>query len=284
MDFNTYKSSFLCSSDSYDKSNIVIAGIPMDFTVSFKPGSRFGPNKIREVSIGLEEYSVYQDKSLFDKNFFDIGDLELPFGNIDKCIEIIYEFAKKLFDDGKLPIFLGGEHLISLPLIKAAHDKYYDLTILHFDAHADMRDQYLGEKFSHATVMRRVGEFVGYKNIYQFGIRSGSQDEIIFAKKNSNLFLIQEVDSLCKILPQLKNRKIYLTIDIDVVDPAYAPGTGTPEPGGITSSQIMDIIKGMNKLDIIGLDLVEVSPYFDISDRTALLAAKMVRELILMLD
>jgi len=230
MDFNLYKTSFLCSSDCYDKNRVVIAGIPMDFTVSFKPGSRFGPNKIREVSVGIEEYSVYQNKSLFDKQFSDLGDLELPFGNTKKALNMIYEVAKKLFYDGKLPIFLGGEHLISLPLIQAAFEKYGDLAIIHFDAHADMRDNYLGETLSHATVMRRVGEIVGFDNIYQFGIRSGSRDEIIFSKDHSHLFFIDQIDKFYDIIQNLKEKKIYLTLDIDVIDPAFAPATGTPEP------------------------------------------------------
>ncbi|WAM30650.1 agmatinase [Caldicellulosiruptor naganoensis] len=283
MNFKLYKNSFLCSSEDYLNSKVVLAGIPLDFTVSFKPGSRFGPSKIREVSSGLEEYSVYQNKNLFNKVFCDMGDLELPFGNVDKCIDIIFEFGKKVFQDDKIPIFLGGEHLISFPLIKAAKEMYDELVVLHFDAHADMRDDYMGEKLSHATVMRRAGEVIEFKNLYQFGIRSGSEDEILFAKENSNIFFIYEMEKLFEVLPKLQNKKIYLSIDIDVVDPAFAPGTGTPEPGGLTSSQFLEIILKMKDLDIIGADIVEVSPYYDISDRTSLLAAKIVRELILLL-
>lgn len=284
MIFNLYKSSFLCSSNDYENSKVIIAGIPMDFTVSFKPGSRFGPSKIREVSVGLEEYSVYQDKNLFSKLFCDIGDLELPFGNTNKCIEVIYGFAEKLFKDGKIPIFLGGEHLVSFPLIKAAREVYNDIAVLHFDAHADMRDDYLGEKFSHATVMRRVGEIIGFGNLYQFGIRSGSEEEISFAKRNSNIYFVHEIEKFFEVIEKLKSKKVYLSIDIDVVDPAFAPGTGTPEPGGLTSLQLLEIILKMKHLDIIGADIVEVSPYYDISDRTSLLAAKIVRELILLIE
>jgi len=284
MSFNLYKPFFLCASEKYEDSLIVLAGIPMDFTVSFKPGSRFAPAKIREVSIELEEYSIYQDKSLYDKTFCDMGDLELPFGNVGKSIDIIYEFARKIFGDDKTPIFLGGEHLISFPLIKAAKEIYGDLVVLHFDAHADMRDDYLGEKFSHATVMRRAGEVIGFNNLYQFGIRSGSEEEILFARKNSNIFFVYETEKLFEIIKKLRNKKVYLSIDIDVVDPAFAPGTGTPEPGGLTSSQFLEIILKMKELDIVGADVVEVSPYYDISDRTSLLAAKIVRELILLIE
>uniref|UniRef100_A0A7C5V115 Agmatinase n=1 Tax=Caldicellulosiruptor owensensis TaxID=55205 RepID=A0A7C5V115_9FIRM len=284
MSFNLYKPFFLCASEKYEDSLIVLAGIPMDFTVSFKPGSRFAPAKIREVSIELEEYSIYQDKSLYDKTFCDIGDLELPFGNIERSIETIYQFACKLFEDKKVPIFLGGEHLISFPLIKAAaNSNDGEFYVLHFDAHADMREEYLGEKFSHATVMRRVGEVIGFKNIYHFGIRSGSKEEIEFAKKNSNLYFVDKWDKIDDVIKNLKSKKVYLSIDIDVFDPAFAPGTGTPEPGGILSSDFFDILFKLKDLDIIGADIVEVAPYYDISDRTALLAAKIVRELILMM-
>lgn len=285
MGFHLYKPFFLCATENYQASTIVLAGIPMDFTVSFKPGSRFAPSKIREVSIELEEYSIYQDKSLYDKTFCDMGDLELPFGNIEKSIETIYQFACKLFEERKVPIFLGGEHLISFPLIKAAANSTdEELYVLHFDAHADMREEYLGEKFSHATVMRRVGELIGFKNIYQFGIRSGSKEEIEFAKKNSNLYLVDKWGKIDDVIKNLKGKKVYLSIDIDVFDPAFAPGTGTPEPGGIPSSDFFDILLKLKDLYIIGADIVEVAPYYDISDRTALLAAKIVRELILMIE
>ncbi|WAM32863.1 agmatinase [Caldicellulosiruptor morganii] len=284
MNFKLYKSSFLCATEDYINSKVVLAGVPMDFTVSFKPGSRFGPSKIREVSVGLEEYSVYQNKNLFNKVFYDMGDLELPFGNVDRCINMIFEFGKKVFKDDKIPIFLGGEHLISFPLIKAAKETYDDLVVLHFDAHADMRDDYMGEKLSHATVMRRVGEEIGFKNLYQFGIRSGSEEEISFAKENGHVFFIYEIERFFEVLSELQNKSVYLSIDIDVVDPAFAPGTGTPEPGGLTSMQLIDIILKMEKLNIIGADIVEVSPYYDISDRTTLLAAKIIRELVLLVD
>ncbi|MEZ0536090.1 agmatinase [Caldicellulosiruptoraceae bacterium PP1] len=281
MPSNIYKSQFLLSSDNYESSKIVIAGIPMDFTVSFKPGSRFGPSKIREVSASIEEYSVYQDKNLSDSKYIDLGDLELPFGNTKKSIDLIYEFAYDIFKDGKIPIFLGGEHLVSYPLVEAAFNFYNDIVVLHFDAHADMRDEFLGEKLSHATVMRRIGEKIGFTNIYQFGIRSGCKDEIYFAKENSNLNLIKAFEPLKKVLPYLKDRKIYLSIDIDVLDPAYAPGTGTPEAGGISSQEMIDSILLLRGLNIVGIDIVEVSPYYDNSDRTSLLAAKLIREIIL---
>lgn len=284
MNFNFYRPLFICATENYQESTIVISGVPMDFTVSFKPGSRFAPAKIREVSIELEEYSIYQDKSLFDVTFCDLGDLELPFGNVERSIEIIYQFAYNLFKDGKVPILLGGEHLISFPIMKAAVDFYgKELYVLHFDAHADMREEYLGEKLSHATVMRRIGELIGFKNIYQFGVRSGSKEEIEFARNNSKFYSIDMWEEIDSILEDLKGKNLYLSVDIDVFDPAFAPGTGTPEPGGISSIEFFKILPKLKALNIIGADIVEVAPYYDISDRTALLAAKILRELILMI-
>jgi len=283
MEFNLYKCSYLSSISNYEISKYVIAGIPMDSTVSFKPGSRFGPQKIREVSQSIEEYSIYQDKNLNSVNFTDIGDLEIPLGNTNECINYIYEFSYKLYNDKKVPIFLGGEHLVSFPLIKACSNFYSDLVVFHFDAHADMRDAYLNQKLSHATVMRRVGEIIGYNNIFQFGIRSGSEEEINFAKNNTNIFLNEVFRPLQLALKKIpKNKNIYLSIDIDVIDPAYAPATGTPEAGGISSLEMIKSILLLQDYNIVGVDVVELAPYYDIADSTALLAAKMIREILLL--
>ena len=273
---------FMGSQEKYEFGNAIIIGAPMDWTCSFRPGSRFGPQKIREVSIGIEEFSFYQEKSLEDKSYFDCGDLDLPFGNVEGSLKIIENAAKEIFSDNKLPIFLGGEHLISLPIIKQAYEKYGNkLKIIHFDAHADLREGYLGATLSHASVMRRVCEFISPTNIYQVGIRSGTKEELEFAKANTNFYPFEVVTSVEEISKIIKNEPVYITLDIDVVDPAYADGTGTPEPGGCTSSDIVKSILLLKDLEIIGVDLVEVSPVYDASYKTAVLAAKIVRELIL---
>jgi agmatinase len=272
---------FIGSSDNYEAADIVLLGIPMDFTVSFRPGSRMGPQAIRNISIGLEEYSCYLNKDLADKKYYDCGDLLLPFGNVKHSLKIIEEAARELFIDKKSPIFIGGEHLVSYPLIKVAMESYPDLVVFHFDAHADLRMEYMGEKNSHATVMRRVSELIGGKNVYQFGIRSGEAGEFLFAKEHTNLFMEEVVSSLRKVISDLKDRPVYMTLDIDVVDPAFAPGTGTPEPGGCSSREIIECIHLMGDANIIGFDLVEVLPMHDLSERTALLAAKIIREAIL---
>jgi agmatinase len=269
------------SSDNYNTSNHVIVGAPMDFTVSFRPGSREGPQAIRMVSTGLEEYSIYQEKDLADYNYYDLGDIILPFGNVSESLYCIETIAEKIIKDDKFPIFLGGEHLISLPVIRAMAKKHPDLAVIHFDAHADLRHDYLGEKESHATVMRYVSEFLGSKRIYQFGIRSGTKDEFEYAKSHTNMFIDQLLGPLSQVVANWDQRPVYISLDIDVVDPAYAPGTGTPEPGGCTSKEIIEAIIMLRNLPVVGMDLVEVLPMIDQSQRTALLASKLVREAIL---
>lgn len=282
---STYTCKFLESCTTYDEADSVIVGVPMDFTCSFRPGARFGPQKIREVSIGIEDYSVYQDASLRDISFFDTGDIDLPLGDVPGSLERISKAAREIVEDGKIPVFLGGEHLISTPVIKEVYSKYGDeLIILHFDAHADLREDYLGCLNSHATAIRRVCDFLPSKNIYQFGIRSGTREEFLYAEKNTNMYKFEVLEPLKNIVESLKGKPVYVTLDIDVVDPAFANGTGTPEPGGISSKKLFKSLMLLKGLNIIGFDVVEVSPPYDASDRTALLAAKVVRELLLLLN
>ncbi|MBO8125763.1 MAG: agmatinase [Firmicutes bacterium] len=272
---------FLGASKDYTASKKVIIGAPMDWTVSFRPGSRFGPASIRDVSPGLEEYSVYQDKSLADVAFYDAGDLALPFGNPGASLDLIKEAVSLLHADGKVPLLLGGEHLVSWPAIAAAHSVYPDLVVIHLDAHADLRSDYLGESLSHASVIRRVCELVPEVEVYQFGIRSGEGAEFIYARERTRLFPFKVLEPLRKVLPELKGRPVYLTLDIDVADPAFAPGTGTPEPGGVTSSELIEAITLFSECRLIGADIVEVAPDYDLSRRTPFLAAKLLREILL---
>ena len=272
---------FMGATDDYQTAAAVLLGIPMDFTVSFRAGSRMGPQQIRQVSPGIEEYSCYLDQDLADHDYFDAGDLILPFGNVPESLRIIQEAAQSIFADNKFPLFIGGEHLVSLPLIQAAYEKYPDLAVVHFDAHADLRMEYLGEKYSHATVMRRVAEMIGGENIFQFGIRSGEAAEFAFARKHVNTFCFDVLEPLEKAIPQLQGRPVYVTLDIDVVDPAFAPGTGTPEPGGCTSKEIIRCIHLLGQCQVVAFDLVEILPMVDLSERTALLGAKLIREALL---
>ncbi len=269
---------FMGSQATHEKADYILFGVPMDFTVSFQSGTRFGPQAIRLVSGSLEEYSFYQQSSLKDVKYFDAGDLDLPLGNTLLSLERIEKVAKAFHALNKLPIAMGGEHLVSFPLVKAAKKRYPDLTVFHFDAHADLREDYGGEAFSHATVMQHIGNLVGFKNLYQFGIRSGSAEELAFAKTNVNFFFDEILKPLKKVADNWMGRPIYLSIDIDVVDPAFAPGTGTPEPGGCTSKEILQAMLLMINLPVVAIDLVEVSPQQDQSQRTAVLAAKLIRE------
>ena len=213
--------------------------------------------------------------------FRSAGDVILPFGAVKENLRRISLVTARVLDDGKTPLVLGGEHLISCAVIKEVAARHPGLAVVHFDAHADLRDEFLGERFSHATVMRRVIEAVGGKNLYQFGIRSGDRGEFAFARSNTNTYIDRVVEPFTESLPRLKGRPVYISLDIDVVDPSFAPGTGTPEPGGCSTREIIKAAHLLGELDIVGFDLVEVSPFYDPSDRTALLAAKIIRESIM---
>ncbi|MGO4370215.1 agmatinase [Paenibacillus sp. 2TAB19] len=274
---------FILSSEDYEASKAVIYGMPMDFTVSFRPGSRFGPPRIREVSIGLEEYSPYLDRSLEDITYFDAGDLLLPFGNAARSLEVIGEFVSGVLADDKMPVGLGGEHLVSWPIFQEVYKKYPDLAIIHFDAHADLRESYEGEPLSHSTPLRKAATLMGGNNIYQFGIRSGSREEWQYARENINFHPFEVLEPLKKVLPELAGRPVYLTIDIDVLDPSAAPGTGTAEAGGITSKELIEAVHAIARsgVNVVGCDLVEVAPAYDPTEQTQIVAAKVIREMLL---
>lgn len=274
---------FICSSSDYASSQVVIYGMPMDYTVSFRPGARFGPTRIREVSIGLEEYSPYLDRSLDEIEYFDAGDLPLPFGNAARSLEMIGQYVKSLLADNKFPLGMGGEHLVSWPVIREIAARYPDLAIIHIDAHADLREQYEGEPLSHSTPIRKAADLIGGVNIYQFGIRSGTKEEFRYARENINLYPFEVLEPLQKVLPKLGNRPVYVTIDIDVLDPSAAPGTGTAEAGGITSKELLAAIHAIARSDVkvVGADLVEVAPIYDSSEQTQITAAKLIREMLL---
>ncbi len=275
---------FIMSRKNYDEAEAVIYGMPMDYTVSFRPGSRFGPNRIREASIGLEEYSPYMDKHLEDVNYVDMGDMMFPFGNAAKSLDIIEGYLDKLLEDGKFPLGLGGEHLVTWPVIKAMHRKYPDMALIHIDAHADLREQYEGEVLSHSTPVRKACGLIGPENVYSFGIRSGMREEFEYARTSGmTLEKFSVAEPLKKHLPSLAGRPVYVTIDIDVLDPAYAPGTGTAEAGGISSKELLDAIMAIAQSDmrIIGADLVEVAPAYDSGEQTSIAASKFIREILL---
>lgn len=272
---------FIGCDNDYNESKIVIFGAPFDGTTSYRPGTRFASAAMRNESIGIETYSPYLDKDMEDYNFFDGGDLEFVFGNPAKNIEIIKEYTLSILKDNKIPAMIGGEHLVTLGAVQAVAEKYSDLHIIHFDAHADLRQDYLGEKLSHATVIRRVWEIVGDNKIYQFGIRSGERDEFLFAKDHTymNKFDMKTLD---EVVEKLKNKPVYITIDLDVLDSSVFPGTGTPEAGGITFKELVNAIMMFQKLEnIVAFDINELSPMLDASGASTACACKVLREMLL---
>ncbi|MFB6466273.1 agmatinase [Cytobacillus sp. Hz8] len=275
---------FIGSHPNFEESKVVLYGMPMDWTVSYRPGSRFGPARIREVSIGLEEYSPYLDRELQDVKYFDAGDIPLPFGNPQKSLDLIEEYVDKILAHDKFPLGMGGEHLVSWPVFKAMYKKYPDLAIIHMDAHTDLRESYEGEPLSHSTPIRKAADLIGPENIYSFGIRSGMKEEFEWAKKvGLHISKFEVHQPLKTILPKLAGRPVYVTIDIDVLDPAHAPGTGTVDAGGITSKELLASIHEIAHSDVkvVGADLVEVAPVYDHSEQTVNTASKLIREMIL---
>lgn len=270
-----------CDKD-YAESRIVVFGAPFDGTASYRPGARFASQAIRNESYSIETYSPYQDRDLEDITVFDAGDLELPYGNPAKVLDIIGEFTLKVLEDGKIPFMIGGEHLISLGAVRAAVKKYKDLHIIHFDAHSDLRDEYLGETLSHATVIRRCWDLVGDDRIFQFGIRSGSRDEIYWGRDHvyTCFFNFSGLDDIIK---KLKGKPVYLTIDLDVLDTSVFPGTGTPEAGGVTFCELLYAVKKVSELDLVAADMTELSPPLDQSGASTALACKLLREILLYL-
>jgi len=275
---------FIGSHPTWEDAKVILYGMPMDWTVSYRPGSRFGPNRIREVSIGLEEYSPYLDRELHEVPFFDAGDIPLPFGNAQKSLDLIEEYVDSILEKGKFPLGMGGEHLVSWPVFRAMYKKYPDLAIIHMDAHTDLREEYEGEPLSHSTPIRKVAGLIGPENVFSFGIRSGMKEEFEWAKEaGMHISKFEVLEPLKQVLPKLKGRSVYVTIDIDVLDPAHAPGTGTVDAGGITSKELLASIHAIAGSDVkvVGADLVEVAPVYDHSDQTANTASKLLREMLL---
>lgn len=275
---------FIGSHPTWEDAKVILYGMPMDWTVSYRPGSRFGPNRIREVSIGLEEFSPYLDRELHEVPFFDAGDIPLPFGNAQKSLDLIEEYVDSILEKGKFPLGMGGEHLVSWPVFRAMYKKYPDLAIIHMDAHTDLREEYEGEPLSHSTPIRKAAGLIGAGNVFSFGIRSGMKEEFEWAKEaGMHISKFEVLEPLKQVLPKLKGRPVYVTIDIDVLDPAHAPGTGTVDAGGITSKELLASIHAIAGSDVkvVGADLVEVAPVYDHSDQTANTASKLLREMLL---
>lgn len=266
---------------SPEEAKIVLFGAPFDCTTSYRPGTRFGPSAIRKESYGIESYSPYQDKDLIDAPVADCGDLDLSFGDSRLALAQIEDFAREVLAAGKIPFMTGGEHLVTLGAFRAAAEKYPDISIIHFDAHADLRDEYLDVKLSHACVLRRCWEIVGDGRIFQFGIRSGDREEFHWGKDHvsTRRFDFQGLEETVK---SLQGKPVYFTVDLDVLDPSVFPGTGTPEPGGVAFEELRKAAACVCKnANIVACDVNELSPHYDMSGVSTAVACKIIREMIL---
>ncbi len=278
--FNRY--CFIGCDKSFEESEVIIFGAPFDGTCSYRPGSRFAPNKIRIDSYGLETYSPYLDRDLEERKIHDAGDIDLIFGNKYAAMDTIKAYAQYVIDHQKKPIMIGGEHLVSLPVVSALFEKHPELVLLHFDAHADLRGDYMGEELSHATVIKQIWDFLGDGRIYQFGIRSGLKEEFYWSEKEGHTFMNKYgYDRLDEVVQRIKDKPVYVTIDLDILDPSIFPGTGTPEPGGITFKDMLNILQKLDGLNIVGADVVELAPDYDPTGVSTAVASKILRELML---
>ena len=273
---------FIGCDAEYEEAKMVLFGAPFDSTTSFRPGARFGSAAIRHESFGLETYSPYQDEDLSDYKVFDSGDLELCFGDSVRAVADITDRADQILSDGKIPLMIGGEHLVTLGAVRAALKKYPNLHIIHFDAHADLREDYLGMQLSHACVLRRCHELVGDGRIHQFCIRSGERSEFEFAKMHTDMHKF-DFSGLEELVVSLRRERIpvYFTIDLDCLDPSVFPGTGTPEAGGVSFKELLDAILVVTGCNVVAADVNELAPMLDASGASTAVTCKVVRELML---
>ncbi len=275
---------WLASIDNFDKADWLMVGLPYDGTTSYRPGTRFAPQAIRQTSWGLETWSPQNKKDLESISFYDAGDLELPFGNRDESLRRIKQAATETLAANKKWFGIGGEHLVTLPVIEAYLEKHPDLAILHFDAHGDLREEYLGETLSHATVIRRIIEqpSMSSERLIQVGVRSGPKEEFQWMEKHKTL--IHSHTHIPNALKRLSGRPVFLTLDLDVLDPSILGGTGTPEPGGMSFSELIEWLQKFKEqdpsLNIVGADVVELSPNYDSTGVSSITAAKIIREML----
>ncbi len=281
---NNNTETFIACDSDYNDADIILFGAPFDSTTSFRPGTRFGPSAIRSESFGIETYSPYQDKDMEDYSYMDSGDIELCIGDTQRVLSQIEDRAKIILADGKLPFMIGGEHLVTLGAFRAAAEKYPDIEIIHFDAHADLRDDYLGVQLSHACVLHRCWDIIGDGKIHQFGIRSGERSEFTFAKEHTDMHPFNLGD-LNKIVDSLSKKPVYFTLDLDVLDPSVFPGTGTPEAGGVMFDELRRAVTLVcSKLNVVACDVNELSPHYDNSGVSTAVACKVIREMLLALS
>jgi agmatinase len=271
---------FISCDASFKKSKFSLVGIPYDGTSSLRPGSRFAPDAIRKGSYGIETFSHEQEDDLIDHEISDIGNLEITYGSAEKVMEETEELAAHMLKNKKQALYIGGEHLLTYPILKKYSKKFKGLKVLYFDAHADMRTEFMGNRLSHANAARlAIGE-IGRENLYMFGIRSFEKNEYAFIRKN-NIFCDSNCERFNEAIEAVKGSPVYISLDMDIFDPACLPGLGTPEAGGIFYRDFIGFLPGIRELDIVGMDVLEVSPEYDPHGNSSIFAAKVIRELIL---
>ncbi len=275
---------FIACDKEFNEADIVLFGAPFDSTTSFRAGTRFGPSAIRHESFGIETYSPYQDKDMEDISVMDSGDIELAIGDTEGVLKQIEERTEIILENNKLPFMVGGEHLVTLGAFRAVQKKYPDVHIIHFDAHADLRENYLGVELSHASVIRRCWDIIGDGKIFQFGIRSGEKAEFMWAKDHTKMKKFS-LDGIEEVIESLKGKDVYFTVDLDVLDPSVFPGTGTPEAGGVTFEELRKAATKVCRMcNIVGCDVNELSPHYDQSGVSTAVACKIIREMLLALN
>jgi len=280
MDLPFIEQTFLSSKTSFEEGEIVILGCPFDGSASFRPGARFGPSAIRKASWGIETYSPYFRRDLTQLLIHDMGDLELPLGGKKIAFGLIRKALRKILSENKFPILLGGDHLITLPVLEEILRVYPNLHLLHLDAHTDSREDYLGETLSHSTVIRKVAELLGKRRLFQIGIRSGTEEEFKWARKMGSI-VSSDQNSVRSMVKRLRNRPVYITLDLDLFDPGLLPGVGTPEPGGLSFQDFISLLKPLKSLQVVGFDMVELTPDYDPTQISSVTASVVLREMIL---
>lgn len=280
---NDYPGYFADAEANYKDSDFVIFSVPFDKTSTFRKGSKKGPTEIRKSSWNYETYDLLTNVDFKDLKIHDYGDLLIKKSDSKSVISETKKFSSKILNDNKFPILIGGEHSLTIGM---AQSLTKDTAVLVLDAHLDFRDNYQNDEHNHACVNRRVVEHVGVENTVVFGVRSSDKNELNDAK-DQKLFYINSFEikkkglefCLKKVSKRFKNKKIYISVDMDFFDPCFAPGVATPEPFGCSSFDFLNILDFFKK-QIIGFDIVEVNPEYDTGNITSFLAAKMIRVLI----
>lgn len=274
------ETNYLSANAPFEKSRGVILGCPYDGSASFRPGARFGPSAIRRASWGIETFSPYFQRDLTQCSIHDMGDLELPLGGKKISLGLIRKALGQILSKRKFPILLGGDHLITFPIIEEILSIYPRLHLIQIDAHTDLREDYLGESLSHSTVMRKVVDHLGEGRLFQIGIRSGTEEEFRLARSMKSIVPFDS-SSLSSMIRRLRNQPVYITLDLDVMDPGLLPGVGTPEPGGFTFHEIISLLRKLQTLQVIGFDMVELTPDYDPTQVSSVTASVILREMIL---